>query len=138
VPALRVQPAGTVPRSSVVKALNAAVDEVRKEQLRSAGASERNALKGLRWLLYRHSSNRSRKHTRTLKALDKAKRRIVSWNEAAEMNESVVRLAFVMPQQEPLGASGLPAVGNPPWCVDLAELGAIDVLAPAAQCRPGR
>jgi len=63
-------------RFHVVKALNDAVDEVRKEQWRSADATERKALKGLRWLLYRHSSTRSRRDTRTLKALERANRRI--------------------------------------------------------------
>jgi transposase len=63
-------------RFHVVKALNEAVDDVRKEQWREAGADERKALKGLRWLLYRHSSTRSRKDTATLKALEKANRRI--------------------------------------------------------------
>lgn len=65
-----------IDRFHVVKALNAAIDEVRKEQWRIAGADERKALKGLRWLLYRHSSTRSREDTRTLKALEKANRRI--------------------------------------------------------------
>ena len=63
-------------RFHIVKALNAAVDEVRKEQWRLASGEQRQALKGLRWLLYRHSSTRSRKDTRTLKALDKGNRRI--------------------------------------------------------------
>lgn len=63
-------------RFHIVKALNAAVDEVRKEQWREAGVDGRKALKGLRWLLYRHSSTRSRKDTRTLKALEKANNRI--------------------------------------------------------------
>jgi len=63
-------------RFHVVKALNAAVDDVRKQQWRLAGREHRKALKGLRWLLYRHSSTRSRKDTRTLRALDKANRRI--------------------------------------------------------------
>ncbi len=63
-------------RFHVVKALNAAVDEVRKEQWRLASREERKALKGLRWLLYRHSSTRSRKDTQTLRTLDKANRRI--------------------------------------------------------------
>jgi transposase len=63
-------------RFHIVKALNEAVDDVRKEQWREAGADERKALKGLRWLLYRHSSTRSRKDTATLKALEKANRRI--------------------------------------------------------------
>jgi transposase len=63
-------------RFHVVKALNGAVDEVRKEEWRLAAAPERKALKGLRWLLYRHSSNRSQNQTRTLRALEKANRRI--------------------------------------------------------------
>ncbi len=63
-------------RFHIVKALNAAVDEVRKEQWREANVADHKALKGLRWLLYRHSSTRSRQDTRTLKALDKGNRRI--------------------------------------------------------------
>jgi len=63
-------------RFHVVKTLNEAVDEVRKEQWRTAGTAERKTLKGLRWLLYRHSSTRSRRDTRTLKALERANRRI--------------------------------------------------------------
>ena len=38
--------------------------------------SDRKVLKGLRWLLYRHSSSRSRKETRTLKSLEKGNKRI--------------------------------------------------------------
>lgn len=63
-------------RFHLVKALNAAVDEVRKEQWRDASKHERKALKGLRWILYRHSSTRSRKDTRTLRDLETANRRI--------------------------------------------------------------
>lgn len=63
-------------RFHIVKALNAAVDAVRKEQWRLAGADGRKTLKGLRWLLYRHSSNRSKHDTQTLKALEKANNRI--------------------------------------------------------------
>jgi transposase len=63
-------------RFHIVKALNSALDDVRKEQWRSASADERKALKGLRWLLYRHSSTRSTYDTRTLKALEKANNRI--------------------------------------------------------------
>lgn len=63
-------------RFHVVKLLNDAVDEVRKEQWREACKEERKALKGLRWLLYRHSSTRSRQQTITLKALEKANLRI--------------------------------------------------------------
>jgi transposase len=63
-------------RFHIVKALNEAVDEVRKEQWREASRDDRRALKGLRWLLYRHSSTRTRRDTRNLKALDKHNRRI--------------------------------------------------------------
>jgi transposase len=63
-------------RFHIVKALNAAVDDVRKEQWRLAGGDERKALKGLRWLLYRHSSTRSKDDTQTLRALEKANNRI--------------------------------------------------------------
>jgi transposase len=60
----------------IVKALNNAVDEVRKEQWRKASVDERKALKGLRWLLFKHSSNRSKKDSRILNALRKGNRRI--------------------------------------------------------------
>jgi transposase len=63
-------------RFHIAKALNEAVDEVRKEQWRVASVDERKALKGLRWLLYRHSSNRSKKDTRTLNSLRTGNRRI--------------------------------------------------------------
>jgi len=63
-------------RFHIAKALNEAVDEVRKEQWRKASANDRKALKGLRWLLFKHSSNRSKKDTRTLNALRKGNHRI--------------------------------------------------------------
>lgn len=63
-------------RFHIVKALNAAVDEVRKEQWRLASDDQRKTLKGLRWLLYRHSSTRSRKDTQTLSNLERGNHRI--------------------------------------------------------------
>ena len=63
-------------RFHIAKALNDAVDQVRKEQWRQADPDERKALKGLRWLLFKHSSNRSKKDSRTLNALRKGNRRI--------------------------------------------------------------
>jgi transposase len=63
-------------RFHIVKALNDAVDEVRKEQWREASPNLRKALKGLRWLLFKHSSHRSKQDTRTLNALRKGNRRI--------------------------------------------------------------
>ena len=57
-------------RFHIVKALNEAVDEVRKQQWREAtGSDERKAMKGLRWLLFKHSSNRSKKDSRILNNL---------------------------------------------------------------------
>lgn len=65
-----------IDRFHLVKALNEAVDEVRKEQWREANAVERKALKGLRWILYRHSSTRTKSHTRSLNALERGNQRI--------------------------------------------------------------
>jgi transposase len=42
-------------RFHVAKALNEAVDEVRKEQWREASREDRKALQGLRWLLFKHA-----------------------------------------------------------------------------------
>lgn len=66
----------TLDRFHVVKALNEAVDEVRKEQWRIADASNKKALKGLRWLIYKHSTRRSEEDTKTLKSLYMGNRRI--------------------------------------------------------------
>lgn len=63
-------------RFHIVKALNEAVDHVRKDEWRDATADNRKAIKGLRWLLYKHSSNRTKKETRILNALRKGNRRI--------------------------------------------------------------
>jgi len=63
-------------RFHIVKALNAAIDELRKEQWRKASPDQRKAIKGLRWLLFRHSSNRTKKETRLLNSLSKGNRRI--------------------------------------------------------------
>ena len=63
-------------RFHIAKAVNEAVDEVRKEQWRKASVGERKAFKGLRWLLFKHSSNRSKKDSRILNALHKGNRHI--------------------------------------------------------------
>lgn len=65
-----------IDRFHVVKALNEAVDEVRKEEWRQLGADDRKAIKGLRWMLSMHSLNRTKKHTRFLNALARSNRRI--------------------------------------------------------------
>lgn len=56
----------------VVKTLNEAVDEVRREQLWEANQADRKALRGMRWLLYRNSSTRTREDTRNIKTIKKA------------------------------------------------------------------
>jgi transposase len=63
-------------RFHIVKALNSAVDEVRKEQWRNATGAERKALKGLRWILYKHPSNRSKEDKLILAELRNSNRRI--------------------------------------------------------------
>ena len=65
-----------IDRFHVVKALNQAVDEVRKEQWRALDAQGRKAIKGLRWLLSMHSSHRTKGHTRFLNRLRTSNRRI--------------------------------------------------------------
>lgn len=76
-------------RFHVMKALNDQVDKVRKEEWRKlTDKDERRALKGMRWLLYKHSSNRSKKDTRTLNELRRANRRIHrAWILKDEFNQ---------------------------------------------------
>jgi len=63
-------------RFHIVKAVNNALDEVRKEQWREVSKEERKILKGLRWLLFKHSSTRSKKDSHILNTLQKGNRRI--------------------------------------------------------------
>jgi transposase len=63
-------------RFHIAKALNEAVDEVRKEQWREATKDERKALKGLRWLLYKRPSKRTKEDKVILEQLRKGNRRI--------------------------------------------------------------
>jgi transposase len=63
-------------RFHIVKALNEAVNEVRKEEWRKADPGARIALKGLRWLLNKHSSKRTLEEAKALKALRNGNRRI--------------------------------------------------------------
>ena len=65
-----------IDRFHVVKALNQAVDEVRKEQWRALDTEGRKAIKGLRWLLGMHARNRTKGHTRFLNNLRNSNRRI--------------------------------------------------------------
>lgn len=63
-------------RFHIAKALNAAVDEVRKQQWRNATGAERKALKGVRWLLFKHPSRRTKRDKRLLETLRIGNRRI--------------------------------------------------------------
>jgi transposase len=65
-----------IDRFHVVKALNEAVDAVRKEEWHKLEGDERTAIKGLRWLLGMHSRNRTKAHTRILNKLRGSNRRI--------------------------------------------------------------
>jgi len=65
-----------IDRFHVVKKLNEAVDEVRKEQWRGLDRHGRQAIKGLRWLLGMHADNRKREQTRFLNSLRNSNRRI--------------------------------------------------------------
>ena len=75
-------------RFHIAKALNEALDEVRKEQWRKAAGDERKTLKGLRWLLFRHPSKRSKADTRVLNELRKSNGRIHrAWVLKDEFNQ---------------------------------------------------
>lgn len=65
-----------VDRFHIVKALNEAMDEVRKQEWRRVSKSKRLALKGIRWILFRHSSNRTKGQTRIINKLRHANNRI--------------------------------------------------------------
>jgi len=65
-----------IDRFHIVKALNEAVDEVRKDEWRELEKQERKAVKGLRWLLGMHSRNRTKAHTHLLNELRYSNRRI--------------------------------------------------------------
>jgi len=65
-----------IDRFHIVKALNEAVDNVRKEEWRNAENEDKKALKGLRWLLFVHSKNRTKGDTHRLNTLKRSNRRI--------------------------------------------------------------
>ena len=65
-----------IDRFHVVKALNQAVDEVRKDEWRALDTGGRKAIKGLRWLLSMHSSHRTKRQSRFLNSLRNSNRRI--------------------------------------------------------------
>jgi transposase len=65
-----------IDRFHVVKALNEALDAVRKDEWRQLDKPGRQAIKGLRWMLGMHARNRSKKQSRFLNSLRTSNRRI--------------------------------------------------------------
>ena len=65
-----------IDRFHVVKALNEALDAVRKDEWRGLDKRGRQAIKGLRWMLGMQARNRSQKQSRFLNALRTSNRRI--------------------------------------------------------------
>jgi transposase len=63
-------------RFHIVKALNEAVDEVRKEQWRAVSAADRKPLKGLRFILLKNRKNRTRREHKILAGIARTQRRI--------------------------------------------------------------
>ncbi|MDH3771987.1 MAG: ISL3 family transposase, partial [Nitrospirota bacterium] len=63
-------------RFHVIKALNEAVDEVRKEQYRALAATQRKELKGLRFILLKNKKNRTRQEHKAIAELERSQRRI--------------------------------------------------------------
>jgi len=63
-------------RFHIVKALGEAMDEVRKEEWRQVKGKERKALKGLRWILFKHPSKRTAEDERVLDSIRKGNQRI--------------------------------------------------------------
>ncbi len=66
----------TLDRFHLVKAMQEAVDEVRKEAWREADKEDKSFFKGLRWLLRRHQENRTKGQTRVLNKLRTCNRHI--------------------------------------------------------------
>jgi transposase len=65
-----------IDRFHIVKKLNEAVDEVRKEEWRQLNGEQKKAIKGLRWLLGLSALSRTKGDTRALNALARGNRRI--------------------------------------------------------------
>lgn len=63
-------------RFHIVKALNEALDEVRKEEWRRVSGDDKLYFKGLRWLLLRGSGTRTKSQTRVINQLRRSNSRI--------------------------------------------------------------
>jgi transposase len=84
-----------IDRFHVVKRLNEAVDEVRKEEWRQLEGEQKKAVKGLRWLLRRSPLSRTKGDTRALNALAKGNRRIYRAWELKDEFEHFWSYAYV-------------------------------------------
>ena len=65
-----------IDRFHIVKALNEALDEVRKEEWRKVERSGKAFFKGLRWILLRSSGTRTKRHTRMINRLRRGNNKI--------------------------------------------------------------
>ena len=65
-----------IDRFHVIKALNEAVDEVRKEVWRTASKADRKGLKGLRFILLKNRKNRSRREHKIVAELSRTQRQV--------------------------------------------------------------
>ncbi len=63
-------------RFHIAKALNSAVDEVRKTEWRSLKGNAKKALKGIRWILFKNEGDRTKEDKKILDDLRKSNRRI--------------------------------------------------------------
>jgi len=65
-----------IDRFHVVKLLNEAMDKVRKEEFAELSKSERKAIEGIRWAMFRNPANRKPEDKVILKAIAKSNKRI--------------------------------------------------------------
>ena len=63
-------------RFHVIKALNEAVDEVRKEQYRALSKAERKELKGLRFIILKNKNKRTLKERKAIAEIERSQRRL--------------------------------------------------------------
>ena len=75
-------------RFHVAKALNEALDAVRKEEWEKIDEKKRKSFKGIRWLLFKHASNRTENETNFINSLRNSNRRIHrAWILKDEFNQ---------------------------------------------------
>jgi transposase len=95
-----------IDRFHLVKALNEAVDEVRKEQWRELGPEQRQSVKGLRWLLGMGSATRTKAHTRALNRLARGNRRIYRACGSSRTSSNSSGATVTSPAPRPSSSAG--------------------------------